>query len=260
MFYRSLAISFVWCVFPSTISSANDRNLLAETDVASDGALLIVPVESNGHLRNYWVDTGVSNTIVPLETVKSWKPIRMENGRGIVQSEKISVFERPDAEEFLGQMLRRRVELYSMDLREISEATGVNIEGVLGMGDLKRFVIQIDFDEGKFRLLRSASEANGEIFPLGTERGCPTIKVVAGKTTFDAVVDTGASGDLFLTSQLFDLMVEKNEIKRGTDTEVVATLGGASKIPRGTLRNIGSTRLLRSGDIVAHPASVNFVW
>ena len=136
---------------------------------------------------------------------------------------------------FAGMVLRRKTELYSVELREMSEASGVTIQGLLGMSDLKRFVIQIDFDLGKLRILRSANEDCGDKFRLGSDHDCPTVKLSIGETIIDAIVDTGLGNDLLLSNDVFDRLVEHGQIALAADT-VAATFVGDRKLSKGTLR------------------------
>ena len=223
-------------VFQTSFLFGDSDNVLAEIDVPKLGDRLSVPIESDGRSLIYILDTGATRTCVAKSIAAKWQPIRHEPLHALTETVQVPIYERPEAESFAGMVLRRRTELYAQDFRSISDFTGIEIDGVLGMNDLKRFVIQIDFDNGKLRILRSAARELGEKFRLSSKRGCPTIDIRVNELEIDANIDTGASSDVLLTANRFDQLVEQKQIIIGVSTQI-ATATGVATVSKGTLQN-----------------------
>ncbi len=219
------------------IACAEDRTILAEIDIASGGDMVLLPVESDGNSHRYLLDTGMSLSAVPLNVAAKWKPVRNIRNYTAAGVSEVPVYERPNAESVMGLMLRRKTELIAMDFQDISEAIGQPIEGILGMSDLKRFVVQIDFDQGKLRFLRFVGDEAGEKLRLSFHRGSPVLDWASGETQLTIGIDTGANGELSLASEHFDALVKRGEIRNVVQQQgVTVTPAGTVKSSRGTLR------------------------
>ncbi len=236
-------MNYVFCfftticfVFQTTSILGDGNNVLTEIDVPKFGHILSVPVESDGQSLIYILDTGATMTCVANAIATKWQPVRHERLQAATETVQVPIYERPEAASFAGLVLRRRTELQAQDFRSLSEFTGIEIDGILGMNDLKRSVIQIDFDNGKLRILRSASEEMGEKFRLNSNRGCPTVDIHVNEIEIEAIIDTGASTDLFLTADRFDQLMKEKQIRAGAATQL-ATLTGVRNVSKGTLQN-----------------------
>jgi hypothetical protein len=81
------------------------------------------------------------------------------------------------------------------DLTRLSREFGQSIDGILGMDFLSRYVVHIDFDEGKLFFLKSVPENAGESMPLACdlESGLPWVFAEPSSgATLPFLVDTGA--------------------------------------------------------------------
>src|SRR5262245_1784866 len=83
-----------------------------------------------------------------------------------------------------------------VDLAQHREASGLDMRGCLGMDFLSRHVVRIDFDRGRFSLLKSAGQVAGRRLPLMMEGGRAWVEVdMTGTTSSERfLIDTGHVG------------------------------------------------------------------
>jgi len=91
-------------------------------------------------------------------------------------------------------------EIYTSDLKSLSDLAGRPIMGVLGMDCLKHYCIQLDFQAGRMRFLNPDqvnSPQLGTAFPIRFFKDAPYIDHVslAGGKTSISLVDTGFTDD-----------------------------------------------------------------
>ena len=221
----------------SAVAQGEDDNVLAAIEVARNGASLIVPIESQGVVYNYVVGTGTSTMMVESKLAANWTPHRFVNSgtaNGIV---KLPAYRRPEEVFLAGFTLRRNAEVGAASFYDISETTGIKIDGIVGMNDLKQFIIQIDFDRGQLRFLESVPDDCGDKFRLSFERGIPDVQWTVGDNQITACVATDQEVDVSLNRIAFDLLLERNRID-STGTIPSTTAGGERKCQSGTLREL----------------------
>jgi hypothetical protein len=132
---------------------------VAEFDIARHGEAIIVPVTVDGIARplRMLMDSGSTRTVVDKRlSVHLGKTIRREEmntpfGPRIGELRRL-----PQAG--LGPVQLSRASIcVTDDLQHIREGFGCDIDGIIGMDLLRRQILQIDFDNGRVRLLKSAT-------------------------------------------------------------------------------------------------------
>lgn len=112
------------------------------------------------------------------------------------------------------------------DLSRLSEATGRNIKGILGMPFFAAHIIQLDFDKGELRIISGDAEAQAEwgqpIPVIYTQSNLPVIYgKIAGYTDEEPfVLDSGFNGSIGLRTELFDYLVQEGAITVPKDSDV----------------------------------------
>lgn len=120
---------------------------------------------------------------------------------------------------------------FCLDLGAIRKSSCLDIRGILGMDFLRQYVLQIDFDAGRLRLLKSSDGAPGIERPIIMgPSDCPKVMVKLplfglGRTEFK--IDTGESGigSGSLRPEFFDCLLDRHRIK-GVNRVPITTFDG----------------------------------
>lgn len=189
----------------------------AEFDVAPDGDFLILPVVINQREYPFMVSTGLVTTVIDTSLRKKLELTKLESNRsagrggqgrdrfgGLHGSLGNISLEFPDGVE-------------AGDFNAMHDKLDLECVGEIGMDVLRRFVVQIDFDEGKLRLLSAVPAGSGEslrITPMGAEGGAPLISVtVSGIPPEKFILHTSrAANSLELCTELFSRLEEKEKL------------------------------------------------
>ena len=95
----------------------------------------------------------------------------------------------------LGQLrVARNLPVACADMRPFRDASGYNIQGVVGTGALLDRTLRIDFDEGKLFFLTSAKGAPGERLDLHYRAGIPEVAANSALGVQMWNIDTGFVG------------------------------------------------------------------
>lgn len=138
-----------------------DENVLAEFEVAKDGDALILPVTIQGNSHSFIVDTGTTRNVFSKKlrgTLGSFRekvPVRTFGS-----STNVEMYESPEC--YVGSFpVHSPNTVMCVDLQAMAEAIGIEIHGILGLDFLKQHRIEVDFDSGKLRFLKSVSPRYG---------------------------------------------------------------------------------------------------
>jgi len=189
----------------------------AEFDVAPNGDFLLLPVIINQREYPFLVSTGIVTTVIDNDLKKKLELTKLEPGggagRGGAGHERFGglhaalgniPLEFPDG-----------VEAASFDA--MRDKLDLECFGEIGMDVLRRYVVQIDFDEGKLRLLSAVPAGAGEslkITPMGAEGGAPLISATfPGMPAEKFILHTSrAAHSLELTTELYSRLIEKEKL------------------------------------------------
>jgi formylglycine-generating enzyme required for sulfatase activity len=207
-------------------------NVIESFDMKGIGDLLVVPVTIGGREYDFLLDTGASSTVFDPVLIPWFKPtdgVASINGGDSFHT----IFDCPSAT--IGRSkLPIGKQATKFDLSDFR--TEGDIWGIIGMDTLKQVVLQLDFDAGKVRFLKSSAGAPGEKLPLTFERlGSPTVKAsLADGPEESFMLDTGSFlfCDCSVSRKTFEDLVSKGlmlpapEFRRQTITDVKDTRAG----------------------------------
>jgi hypothetical protein len=195
--------------------AGEDKLVVEQFDVARDGDLLLLPVTLKGKKYLFLVDTGTTLNLYDA-SLPLGKPKAEDTADGGDGPVTVPLFDPPDAR--VGCLSLRSPEpVCGLNLRQLREASGQDIYGILGMSFLHRHVVRIDFDAGKLAFLTGAGPDPGVAVPLTLSRiGAPLVSAeVAGWGREKFTVDTGWSGEGSgsLRRDLFRSLLQKEDLK-----------------------------------------------
>lgn len=201
------------------LAVAADRRPLqsAEFDVAPDGDFLMLPVVINQREYPFLVSTGLVTTVIDNRLRTKLELTKLEPrgpaGRGGLGRARFGGLSAA-----LGSIpLEFPDGIEAGDFDAMRDKLDLECSGELGMDVFRRYVVQIDFDEGKLRLLSSVPAGAGEslrITPMGAEGGAPLISVtIPGIPAEKFIVHTSrAANSLELSNELFSRLEEKEKL------------------------------------------------
>jgi hypothetical protein len=191
--------------------------ILAEFPIATDGGLILVPVQLGGKEYQFFVDTGCGHTVLDSSLA--------DHLGGLLDSTKVStsagdtVIElyAPADAHLGGLSLKECGPMMKTDLSGLREVTGLDIRGIIGMSFMRQYVVQFDFDGARLRLCKPDGARHpewGEEIPLQQIAiGRVLIKVRLGEDLEDLfAVDTGAVYDIEVPPPLFQEIVRKRRL------------------------------------------------
>ena len=186
------------------------ETILEEFPVPTDGDALLVPVSFDGAKHLFLLDTGSEITVCDK----------------LLREKLLSAKNMPLA---LGKFhIGPGADLQSMDLQRLREVSGHDISGILGMDQLRSFIVQLDLDLGKLRFLRHAGPECGIAMPLERDpQHVPRIVAnVSGANGEQFILDTGkvGYGSGALRPELFDALAANGnlQLSKGSFDESLA--------------------------------------
>jgi len=210
--------------FGPKVTSAPE--VLAEFDFSNTENGILLPVMFQDENYKFLLDTGTHETILD-DSLKSKlrkqlpfpSKVRLSNGK----TAKVVFFHAPDI--YLGPFnLKCSPIMGVVDLDSVPgvEQESRQFQGIIGMDFLQKYIVQIDFDQGKVTFFKSKKEFDlfslfkskenkhpewGEPIPLKTKL-FSRLRYIKGKLTEDIsdefMIDSGLIGHDELKSSLFD--------------------------------------------------------
>jgi hypothetical protein len=127
------------------------------------------------------------------------------------------------------------------DLAQHREASGLDIRGCLGMDFLSRHVVRLDFDRGRFSLLKSAGQEAGQRLPLKMEGGRAWVEAGLMGTASPEwfLIDTGHVGlDSGRLRPELIRQLEQAAKLRPVGVRNVETAGGRMEVNQGFVESV----------------------
>jgi predicted aspartyl protease len=203
---------------------------LVDFPVAPHGGILIVPVETLETSQQLLVDTGSQYCVLDRQFWPYLGPGNRYIVDGVGGATEVVFCHSPQFR--LGQLdVSHDEPVLLLDMAPIRTLARKPIAGILGMTAMKHRIVQIDFDAGRFRMLDRLPETKDSrtapaTFPLSWKDGLPRLNLVcgtAGPELFD--IDTGHGGELSLTQELYDSLVQAGEIEHVGEVHVETSSG-----------------------------------
>jgi Aspartyl protease len=218
--------------------------ILEKFDVATGGNLLQIPVRIGENDRRFIVDTGASLTVLD---VADCDGERLAAVRAHTPSADVTLNLHTPPEAWIGNLpLRPLPCVGGYDLKRLSRGLEQSIDGILGMDFLSRYVVHINFDEGKLLFLKSLPENAGESMPLACdlESGLPWVFAEPSSgATLPFLVDTGACTSFSgaLGSPALKQVAKRRALPvAGSDDFVDLSGSSSKKLYSGDLLRMGS--------------------
>jgi predicted aspartyl protease len=143
---------------PREISSA--PQVLAEFSFPRDAKLILLPVTFQGQEHTFCLDTGCTDVVfdVSLKDKLGKRVLWPKKGQAAHgESIKVEYFPAPQAQ--LGPLSLKCSALVAVaDLKQLSPHLAEKADGIIGMDFLKKYVVQIDFDQGKVLFLKARQD------------------------------------------------------------------------------------------------------
>lgn len=240
--YTSWAVEFV----PSSDRSA-EYKVLEEFTVTRSGNLILLPVRFKEKEYLFLLETGASITMFDIsfrDKLGDAKRVAIMETAGNPMM--VKLFDAPEA--FLGSLnLQDCGEVTCVDLEMLTLIDGRKISGVIGMSFLKKYTVQIDFDEGILLFIQPTKFQNsawGEGLAINyNSLGCPYILGdIRGGIKVNFLIDTGANITGNLESKIFRDLLKDRQVK--TYEGIAQTASGAVRemSMRTSVLSIGSSK------------------
>ena len=147
------------------------------------------------------------------------------------------------------------------DLSSLREALGLDIRGYLGMDFLSQYVVDLDFDQGRMTLLRSAGQSAGQRLPLKMEGGRPWVEAsVLGVDHPEwFLLDTGHIGldSGRLRPELIRQLDDSSKLRAPVAASEVETGGGRMEVKQGFLECLKIGDFEHKGLLVSNTLDCN---
>ncbi|QDU05489.1 Retroviral aspartyl protease [Gimesia chilikensis] len=211
-----------------------------EYPVGKFGRPLLIPVTLNGRTISFLVDTGSSKSVFD-------KSLKAELGQPLEQNlirtpggrVSADLFKCPNAKigninlNFVGTIILS-------DLRPLRYATGEEIFGILGTDFLRKHIIEIDFDRGRFRIWSTFPRQwlnTSEKFPVSIQDGVPRVFAdLPGNKSSSFIIDTGANASC-LNKKIFDSLDKEGNLTFSASKRSF-TLGGEIQSNSGYVKQL----------------------
>lgn len=212
-------------LFTVSISAAADDKPLAEFSIDSPRSLVSVPVHTLGEKLEFIIDTGSTLSVYSSNLEWPDEPVKVEIARTTSRDREVPLYRRPPTR--IGQLPVPGNDLVvALDFSELSSARGRQIDGLIGMDVLSRYVIQFDFDARFVRFFDAVPADCGTRIPLSlSPQKQPTIPVELAGDMIEARIDTGSAQELDVGLARWRTLQSKNRLFR---TRVIkfASAGG----------------------------------
>ncbi len=217
--------------------------------VFGDGDFLLVPVEINSKTYSFVVDTGCSTTTFD-ESLLHVAPKQIDQFATPSGAIPAGLFDVPTSQDGKYKLNEELQHVAGFDLSAIRRASGLNVNGLIGMDFLRKHVVRINFDEGVLELdpdirERGAATAIDLTF---NERGWPCVRGSL-KDCYETefVLDTGCmsfcSG--LLETRICRYAEQQGQLQAiGSQSFTDAGQSGTTGIYRATAFNVGGNKLV----------------
>lgn len=209
-------------------SEADVKNsVLAEFKIATEGDVLLVPVDIDTQRCLFLVDTGSATNVIDSKLARSLAPLRSSSRR--YPSGFPSMYEFPNAR-LSDTSIAVTDDAAIVDLSELRRMSGYPIQGMLGISFLRRFVVDIDFDNGVLQFLDVDTAPKPKSIRITRDphqRPVLVVELTMDETT-PFLIDTGMAlpGVGEFKARTFDEMLQAGRLRPLDHETKVATVSG----------------------------------
>ena len=194
--------------------SPSEPDAVVELEIATDGDLPVVTVESFGKKLRFLVDSTRAITTYDVrweeELGESMRSLTVPTFQG--RSNLTEFFRAPGLR--IGPLQPALKEVGEISLQSIQDFVAARIDGLLGLDVLSQFVVTLDCDRGVLQLRPSLPADPGEQLPMDREgNGPPTVPVaIGGKRLLPVQICTDGPTALLLRGPRFGKLRENGAI------------------------------------------------
>ncbi len=223
---RVVNVSLITLLFTGAIQSlAATTQPVAEYKIEATPHILSIPVQIEGNDACFLVDTGYSNCVLDSKVFPNLHSRKAAINVGTPNGLRpFELFDAPDMQ--IGPFhLRASDFVNSFDLKMLDAATDRRIFGIVGMDQLSKFVVQIDFDNHCLRFFTPDDASHpewGEVVAMKLNKGVPEVTLEIDHTPQRLLIDTGSRGALQLSSELYEKTRRLNDIPQALSYAVTA--------------------------------------
>jgi PDZ domain len=208
------------------------RPQTAEFQIDDANHPILLPVVWQGRPGYFMLDTGIALSICDASAFTHLKATGKSTtifslGGPLL----VDLYDPPNLD--IGPIrLRNDTPVAKLDLSLLSQRLGKPIFGLLGVSSLQNFVVQIDFDQRKLRLLSPDYNPHpdwGRAFGLQGFRGSPAVMLRLSDGNYPFVLDTGWTGSIALPAAGFEKA--RTAAHSHTVMDSFWTLGGLMSSP-----------------------------
>jgi len=197
---------------------------LEQFAVANDGDAVLLPVIFEGKKQLFLLDTG--SVLTWYDSSLLGRPRQKTTVETTSGNKSTEMFDSPNA--MVGKLnLRAGAFVLGGDLRMLRLVSGHEINGIIGMDFLSKYVVQIDVDSGIVSFLPSASKVLGDRLPIFLQKEGPCIEVsVPGLGRPEKfLIDTGSMYFGNMKKELLEALAKGGKARK-VGGSLTAGLGG----------------------------------
>lgn len=129
---------------------------------------------------------------IPLLLEREHLVVRLDAGLWVIDTGSPSSFGRAAEIHLGGERLEIASTAFGLDANALSDLVGAQLEGLIGNDLLGRFDLLFDLPSKTVEVGMDLPVPKGEIIPLGTFMGVPTLEAATGFDVHRMILDTGA--------------------------------------------------------------------
>lgn len=226
----------------ATTRTVAKETVLERFPIAKNAYSLVVPVEVEGKRYLFLLDTGASYTVYDKRLRyllgEQLRRLQVETPFGRCT---MPIYQAPEAK--MGKLsLAQNAPVGVADLEIMRQVGDEEIYGILGMDNLSKYVLRIDFDRLEVVFLRSLGPEPGERLNLSFRFGLPHVPIrFAGADHSELfLLDTGMrghdSGDL--KTEFFDKLNRKKKMSSMVELRTVGLPGTVRSSWQGKIESL----------------------
>lgn len=230
------AIFFFAIAFPTASGNAKEASpTLVQFSKRHD--LIVFPVDVRGKTWQFAFDTGASAHFIDESLAMT---LGSQVGRASAKTAgdpvEVSLYN-IERIAIKHHSLRLSRPVASLDLGFIREAGGCEAYGIIGAPLFRGHRIILDFDRSEIAISNSGTSSQHEdavMLPFDLRNGMVRVVAKIGETEGIFLIDTGATGSIGLSADVFQDLLDSGEIELDRDT-LVQTASGTMTLRTGTI-------------------------
>ncbi len=224
-------------------SPAKSNDSIVDFELPEFKEVLIIPLTVANKERLFLLDTGAS-------TMFLHETLRPALGKSIANYPVNGALGREQREDFFNAPVGKirdhswqcPLEVGCASLTPFREATGRDLEGILGIPFFQDNVVQLDFDNRRIRVLQPDTTPDKDwgaaVAVTFTDTGLPTINVELPDGKHErCVVDSGYTGAISLSWEVY-LRISTAQFITPKKSGMLATMSGLHTVPQGRISTI----------------------